>query len=99
MFEKLKARAIIWEVRGILQGKRINLEILRLWLHKSEGGLKAMKWLQGKKTYIVVIVGVLVNGLHAMGYITEEHIKIINYILGFLGIGAVRSGISKAEIK
>ena len=50
--------------------------------------------LKGWKTYIVVIVGVLVNGAFAMGYIPEAMLPIINTVLGFLGIAALRSGIA-----
>jgi len=49
--------------------------------------------LKGYKTYIVVIVGVLVNGAYAMGYIPEGTLPIINTILGFLGLGALRAGV------
>lgn len=51
--------------------------------------------LQGKKTYIVAAVGVIVNGLIAMGYIPESVLLPINSVLGFLGLGSLRSGISK----
>ena len=51
--------------------------------------------LKGKKTYIVVAIGVIVNGMVAMGYISADHLVMINTILGFLGLGAVRAGIKK----
>ena len=50
---------------------------------------------KGMKTYIIVIVGVLVNGAFAMGYIPESSIGLVNTILGFLGLGALRAGVSK----
>jgi len=50
--------------------------------------------LKGWKTYIVVIVGVLVNGAFAMGYIPESAIGLVNTILGFLGLGALRAGVA-----
>jgi len=55
------------------------------------------KWLKGRKTFIVVAIGVIVNGLFAMDYIDEKSIDIVNMILGFLGMGAIRLGIKKAE--
>jgi len=48
---------------------------------------------KGKKTYIVMIVGVLVNGAVAMGYIPAEYFGLVNSILGFLGLGALRAGV------
>lgn len=51
--------------------------------------------LKGYKTYIVMIVGVIVNGAYAMGYIPPEYIGVVNAILGFLGIGALRNGVNK----
>ena len=51
--------------------------------------------LKGAKTYIIAIVGVLVNGAIAMGYIPVEFLATINSILGFLGLGALRAGVSK----
>ena len=56
---------------------------------------KFKNFLAGKKTYIVVIVGVLVNGAVVMGYIAPEHITLVNTVLGFLGLGAIRAGIKK----
>ena len=55
---------------------------------------KEEKMLKGYKTYIVMIVGVLVNGAYAMGYIPAEWISLVNTILGFLGLGALRAGVS-----
>ena len=49
--------------------------------------------LKGYKTYIIAIVGVLLNGAIAMGYIPEAYLTTINSILGFLGLGAIRNGI------
>jgi len=51
--------------------------------------------LKGYKTYIVMIVGVIVNGAFAMGYIPQEYLGFANAILGFLGLGALRAGVSK----
>lgn len=53
-----------------------------------------MTWLKGKKTYIVAVVGIVVNGLYAMGYIPAEYIPVINMILGFMGLATLRAGMS-----
>ena len=58
---------------------------------------KIVNWLKGKKTYIVVIVGVLVNGMIAMEIIPRESFVTVNAILGFLGLGTIRAGIKSAE--
>ena len=50
---------------------------------------------KGWKTYIVMIVGVIVNGCVAMGYIPESYLGTLNSILGFLGLGALRAGVAK----
>lgn len=50
--------------------------------------------LKGYKTYIVMAIGVIANGLFAMGYIPSEYIGLVNSILGFLGLGALRAGVT-----
>ena len=52
-----------------------------------------MKFLQGRKTYIVMAVGIIAHGLVAMGIIDASLIGTINAVLGFLGLGALRAGI------
>ena len=47
--------------------------------------------LKGYKTYIVVGLGVIFNGLWAMGIIPVEFVPVVNSILGFLGLGALRA--------
>lgn len=54
-----------------------------------------MSFLKGKKTYVVMVVGVILNGMIAMGYIPAQYITVINSILGFLGLGALRAGVEK----
>ena len=54
-----------------------------------------MDWLKGKRTYIVAVVGVLVNGAWAMGYIDPSLLPIVNTVLGFLGLAALRAGVKK----
>ena len=49
--------------------------------------------LKGYKTYLVVILGVIFNGLVASGFIDESLRPTINTILGFLGLGALRAAV------
>lgn len=56
--------------------------------------------LQGYKTYIVIVLGALFNiGIAAGWWTVDNQVwELVNMILTFLGIGAVRSGI-KSEAK
>lgn len=54
---------------------------------------KIIEFFKNKKTYIVAAVGVIVNGMNYMGYISPDMIPLINVILGFLGLATLRSGI------
>jgi hypothetical protein len=58
-----------------------------------------MAWLEGKKTYIVMILGFVFNiGVVAGWWTVDNQVwDLINLILGFLGIGAIRSGL-KSEV-
>jgi len=53
-----------------------------------------MEFLRGYKTYIIVAVGVAVNGLYAMGLVDENFVKSVDGILVFAGLGTIRSGIA-----
>jgi hypothetical protein len=53
------------------------------------------EFLKGKKTYIVMVVGVIVHGMHFMGYIDDSMVATIDGALLFLGLGTIRGGISK----
>ena len=50
--------------------------------------------LQGKKTYIVAILGAILCGLQLYGIQIPE---VVWTLLGLLGLGAVRSAIGKVE--
>jgi len=50
---------------------------------------------KGYRTYIVVALGVIFNGCVAMGYIEVTMLPLINSVLGFLGLGALRAGVAK----
>ena len=54
-----------------------------------------LDFLKGKKTYIVIVVAVIFNGLVAMGYVPAESLGLVNTVLGFLGLGAIRAGVAK----
>ena len=53
--------------------------------------------LSGKKTFLIVIIGVIVNGCAAMNIIPQDLLPVINSILGFLGLGALRLGINSSK--
>lgn len=57
-------------------------------------------WLQGKKSYIVMILGFVFNFGVLIGWWTldSQAWALINTILGFLGIGSIRAGM-KTETK
>ena len=56
---------------------------------------KILSELQGKKTYIVVIVAIIFNTLVQYGYVDPSYAQYVNIILSALGLGALRAGISK----
>ena len=57
---------------------------------------KILNTLQGKKTYIVVIVAIIFNTLAQYGYVDPSYTQYVNIILSALGLGALRAGISKS---
>jgi hypothetical protein len=57
--------------------------------------MNILEFLKGKKTYLVVAVGVVVNGLYAMGYIPPSSLVTVNMLLAFLGLGAIRSAMNQ----
>src|SRR3990167_11329993 len=75
----IKTNLIIWFLKGILNDKDDIRKAILLWKIKRIAESKEVKpmldnlktWLAGKKTYVIAIVGVVVNGLFAMGYIDE----------------------------
>ena len=52
-------------------------------------------FLKGRKTYLVMAIGVIVNGAIVMGYLDPQYLGVINSILVFLGLGAIRAGVKK----
>lgn len=59
-----------------------------------------IEWLQGKKTYILLIVAFIFNMGSALGlWEPDSQVwELINTLLVFLGIGAFRSAVKKAEV-
>ena len=49
--------------------------------------------LKGYRTYIIAILGVVLNGMQVMGYIDASTIATINKVLVFIGLGTLRSAI------
>ena len=64
----------------------VGLGFLRL------SGSPGISLLGGWRTYAVAIVGVILNGLVALGYMPAEWLIAIDTILGYLGLGFLRSG-------
>lgn len=58
---------------------------------------KVQSFLQGKKTYIIVVVAIIFNTLVQLGYLEASNIEYINIVLAALGIGALRAGVTKSE--
>lgn len=61
--------------------------------------MKWLEWLQGKKTYIIMLVGFVFNlGCLAGWWIESSTIwGFVNSLLVFLGIGAIRAGVTKSS--
>lgn len=58
---------------------------------------KLVSSLSGYKTYLVALAIAVLNLAVAFGWISPDHLTQINVVLGALGLGAVRAGISKVE--
>lgn len=56
---------------------------------------QVINFLQGKKTYIVIIVAIVFNTLVQLGYIDYGYVEYVNIVLAALGLGALRAGVSK----
>lgn len=51
--------------------------------------------LKNYKTYIVVVIAIVLNGLVSLGYIDASWIDTANVILAFVGLGTIRLAIGK----
>ena len=60
-----------------------------------------IEWLQGKKAYIIMILGFVFNVGVLAGFwpVDSQMWALINSILGFLGLGTLRSAAKKLEQK
>jgi hypothetical protein len=47
--------------------------------------------MKGYRTYLTVAVGVVVSGLYAMGYISQDTFNAIASLAGFAGLGFLRA--------
>lgn len=56
---------------------------------------KILSILQGRKSYLVVIVAIIFNTLVHYGYVEPSFVQYVNAVLAALGLGALRAGISK----
>ena len=54
-----------------------------------------MNFLSGKKTYVVVMLGIVVYGAEAMGIVPEGTAEKLNGFLLLLGLGTLRSAVAK----
>lgn len=54
-----------------------------------------MAWFRGKKTFFVAVLMVILAGLKAEGYLSEETYQVLMGILGALGIASLRLGMMK----
>ena len=57
---------------------------------------KLLDFLAGKKTYIIVVIGAVLNVAVAFGWVSPDNLEQINAVLVALGLGAIRAGISKS---
>lgn len=55
--------------------------------------------MNGWKTYLAALLGILVVGAQAQGYIGEETARLIAEVLAFLGLAGLRHGIDKGAPK
>ena len=56
---------------------------------------KVFNFLQGRKTYVVVVVAIIFNSLVQLGYVDYSYVEYVNIVLAALGLGALRAGVSK----
>lgn len=55
---------------------------------------KFFQWLQGKKTYLIVVVTFVTGGLLAAGVVIPEWVWAL---LGAAGLGTLRAGVKKDQ--
>ena len=57
--------------------------------------MKLLQSLQGYRTYIIAVVIAVLNLLVATGVVSPDHLTQINFILGALGLGTLRSAVNR----
>lgn len=55
---------------------------------------KVQQFLQGKKTYIIVIVAIVFNTLVQYGVVDPSYTQYVNIVLSALGLGTLRAGVA-----
>ena len=71
--------------------------ILNSIIERIKEEKNVIEFLQGKKTYIIMCVGIIVNGMFAMDVIDQKTLLMLDGIVVALGLGSLRAGISKIE--
>lgn len=67
------------------------------WLAISRGEVeKVLAFLKGKRTYLVVVVMIVVAVLKALGVIDPPAYEAVMGLLAALGFGALRAGVERA---
>lgn len=49
---------------------------------------------EGRKTYFVAVLMIILSGLKVQGYLNEEQYQLVLTVLGALGLAALRQGIA-----
>ncbi len=70
----------------------LNSIVARIKEEKS-----VIEFLQGKKTYIIMCVGIIVNGMFAMDVIDEKTLMLLDGVIVALGLGTIRASISRVQ--
>ena len=60
------------------------------------GTLRTFLW--GKKTYLIAAAMVVVTGLHALGYISDDTMKLLDGLLFGGGLATLRAGVAKRTL-
>jgi hypothetical protein len=76
--------------------KRQRISVVAERAEKNNcSGENKMNFLSGKKTYVVVMLGIVVYGAEAMGIVPEGTAEKLNGFLLLLGLGTLRSAVAK----
>lgn len=64
-------------------------------LKREVNPLDALDVVPGYKTYLVVLIGIVVNVLVQQDIISIESLGLVNTVLAYLGLGTVRMAVSR----